>query len=245
MTDKDMSVRLALNGIPHAVDLPEKLVAYLQILREWNARMDLTGDAEDEEWADRHLMDSLTVLKTDLLPAGARLIDVGTGAGFPGLVLALARPDLSVTLLDAQQKRLRFIEVMAETMGRKDIRLLHARAEDAARLPECREVFDIAVARAVAPLNVLCEYLLPFVRVGGEALCWKGPGIQREWEAGKRAAFLLGGRLEDPIACPIAGRDWEHMIQPISKTRPAPKEYPRKPGMPQSHPIAAFSGKSP
>ena len=239
MTGKEMTDRLVKNQIPCDADLADKLVTYLHLLREWNEKMDLTGDASDEEWTDRHLMDSLSVLRTHLIPESSRMIDVGTGAGFPGMILAIARPDLSVTLLDSQQKRLRFLEAVTNSLGLDHVTLLHARAEDAARQTELRESFDLAAARAVAPLNVLCEYLLPFVRVGGSALCWKGPALTEEQETGRRAAFLLGGRLKDPVFCPIEGRDWNHWIQPVEKRRTTPAEYPRKAGMPASHPLAA------
>ena len=137
--------------------LPEKLEIYLQLLQEWNRRMDLTAVEEESEMLDRHFMDSLAVLGTNLIRSGDSLIDVGTGAGFPGMVLAMALPGLSVTLMDAQQKRLRFLEAVRDAAGVGNTMILHARAEDAARNRKYREQFDIAAARAVAPLNVLCE----------------------------------------------------------------------------------------
>ena len=158
MNIKDIADRLDENGIPAAPGLAEKLHIYLELLREWNSRMDLTAVLEDEETVDRHFIDSLTVLKTGLIGDASSLIDVGTGAGFPGLVLAMANPELRVTLLDAQQKRLDFIQAVCKATGTANTVIVHARAEDGARRKELREQFDIAAARALAPVDVLSEY---------------------------------------------------------------------------------------
>ncbi len=237
MNRDEIRIRLEQNEIPAPAELPERLEIYLNLLKEWNARMDLTAALEDEEIVDRHLMDSLTVLKTEYAAPDSRWIDVGTGAGFPGLVLAMARPDFSVTLMDAQQKRLNFLQAVMDASGIGNARTVHLRAEEGARKKEYREQFDFAAARAVAPLNVLCEYLLPYVRTGGCALCWKGPALRDEMEAGRRAAHLLGGRLEMPVRCPVYGQDWDHMILPVRKTEKTPAAYPRKPGMPKAKPL--------
>jgi len=230
---------LEKNGIPFREELPELLQLYLDMLTDWNSRMDLTAVAEDAETVDRHFVDSLDVLKTDLLAPASSLIDVGTGAGFPGMVLALACPDLQVTLLDAQQKRLRFLEALKESSGAQNVTLIHARAEDGARKKELRERFDVAAARALAPTNILCEYLLPYVKVGGLALCWKGPALKDELQSGRKAAHLLGGRLETPVRCTVEGRDWEHLLLPIRKTEHTASAYPRKAGTPKSKPLGA------
>jgi 16S rRNA (guanine527-N7)-methyltransferase len=238
MTEKTIRDRLEDNGIPFREELPERLAVYFSLLQEWNARMDLTAVMTEEEMLDKHFMDSLTVLKTGLIPSGASLIDVGTGAGFPGMALALARPDLDVTLLDAQRKRLSFLQAVADATEAKNVRLIHARAEEGGRKKELRDAFDIAAARAVAPLNVLCEYLLPFVKPEGMALCWKGPAIRNELDAGRKAAHLLGGQMEMPVSAPVAGRDWDHLILPIRKITNTPAAFPRKAGMPKQKPIS-------
>ncbi len=237
MNREDIRIRLAQNEIPAPAELPERLEIYLALLKEWNSRMDLTASLEDSEIIDRHLIDSLTVLKTAYAPENTRWIDVGTGAGFPGLVLAIARPDLDVTLLDAQRKRLHFLQSVIDAAGVSNAVTIHARAEEGARKKELREQFDFAAARAVAPLNVLCEYLLPYVKTGGCALCWKGPALRDELEAGRRAARLLGGRLEMPVPCPVYGQNWEHMILPVRKTEKTAAAYPRKPGTPKAKPL--------
>ena len=237
MNREEIGSRLRMNEIPFAEDLPEKLEIYLRLLLEWNTKMDLTAVEEEEDLLDKHFADSLTVLRTDLVKPGASLVDVGTGAGFPGMVLAMARPDLHVVLMDAQRKRLKFLEAVAAEAGTGNAEILHARAEDAARDRKHREQYDIAAARAVAPLNVLAEYLLPFVKIGGCALCWKGPALKQELEAGRRAAHLLGGRLEMPVSCAVAGRDWEHTILPVRKTERTAAAYPRKAGTPKAKPL--------
>ena len=232
-----ISESLKRNGIPFEEDLPEKLEIYLRLLQEWNLRMDLTAVEEEADMVDRHFMDSLTVLRTDLVFPAASMIDVGTGAGFPGMVLAMARKDLQVTLMDAQRKRLTFLEAVRDAAGVGNTVILHARAEDAARISSHRENYDFAVARAVAPLNILCEYLLPFVKKGGYALCWKGPALEQEMEAGRKASELLGGRPEIPVRCTVAGRLWEHMILPVRKTGKTASVYPRKAGTPKMKPL--------
>ena len=237
MRREEISTCLKQNRIPYTDDLPDKLAIYLRMLQEWNCKMDLTAVDDEAEMLDRHLIDSLTVLRTDKIIQGATLIDVGTGAGFPGMVLAMAIPDLRITLIDAQQKRLNFLEKVRAAANVRNTVFLHARAEDAAREHKYRETFDLAAARAVAPLNVLCEYLLPFVRTGGCALCWKGPALQEELERGRRSARILGGRLEMPVICTVSGRDWEHIILPIRKTEKTPAAYPRKAGIPKSKPL--------
>ena len=237
MNRNQIQERLERNRISFTPELPERLEIYLALLKEWNARMDLTAVMDDEELADRHLMDSLCVLRTELIPRRASFIDVGTGAGFPGMPLAMAREDLSIVLMDAQQKRLNFLEAVREATGIRNIQLLHARAEEAARQQNYRERFDLATARAVAPLNILSEYLLPFVKKGGTCLCWKGPSVSEELEAGKKACRILGGQTEEPISYRIADRNWDHRLLVIRKIAKTPSLYPRKAGTPKAKPL--------
>ena len=229
--------KLQINGISGAEDLAPKLGIYLELLKLWNEKMDLTADTDDDEMIDRHFIDSLAALKTSFVKEGTEWIDVGTGAGFPGMVLALARPDIKMVLMDAQQKRLDFLEEVIHKTSAQNVRLIHSRAEDGARKKELREKFDFAVARAVAPLNILCEYLLPYVRKNGYALCWKGPALCNEIEAGSAAARMLGGKVAEPVSCHVAGREWNHMILPIRKVEETALIYPRKAGMPKQKPL--------
>ena len=238
MTEAYIRERLAACGVPCNERLPERLKDYLDLLLDWNTRMNLTRITDPEEAVDAHFVDSLMALTVPgLIPERGAVIDVGTGAGFPGLVLALACPDLKVTLLDSLKKRLDFLQEVINKTGADNVTLIHARAEDGARKPELRERFDYATARALAPTNVLCEYLLPFVKIDGCALCWKGPALKDELESGRRAAHLLGGRMEMPVRCSVEGRDWEHLILPVRKIQKTASVYPRKAGTPKNKPL--------
>lgn len=240
MTAETIEARLNACGIVHEETLAARLLVYHELLLDWNTRMDLTAVTDDAEMVDRHHLDSLMALTfPGLVPEEGTLIDVGTGAGLPGLPLALARPRLRVTLLDAQQKRLQFLQAVIDALHLTNVTLVHARAEDGGRNPAYRERFDMAVARAVAPLPVLAEYLLPYVRTGGLALAWKGPGVAEELTLGRRAAHLLGGKLEEVIPVTIPGRDWAHTLVPIRKVQSTPAAYPRKAGTPGKKPLGA------
>jgi 16S rRNA (guanine527-N7)-methyltransferase len=220
-----------LNLSEKAID---KIADYHRLLLEWNKRMDLTNVAE-EDIPTRHYLDSLLHLKeAGLFPFGAKVIDVGTGAGFPGLMLAIARGDMQVVLLDSLKKRCDFLEECKAVLDLPNVTVLHARAEDAAR-DTFRQSFDRAVARAVAPLPVLSEYLLPFVKEGGLALCWKGPKVFEEMKEGQKACVILGGSLQAPILMPL--EDEEHYIVPIDKVKDTQKKYPRKAGLPSKMPL--------
>lgn len=238
MLETDLTARLIAMGVFLSPGAAASLIRFHELLMDWNRRMDLTAVLEEPEMMDRHYVDSLSPLAVPgLIPQNAAVIDVGSGAGFPGIPLAVARPDLAVTLLDAQQKRVRFLQEAVSQLSLTNVEVIHSRAEDGAHLPELRERFGLALARALAPLPVLAELLLPFVRPGGRALCWKGPAVTAETEAGERAARLLGGRLEAPIPTPIPGRDWAHLLIPIKKVEKTLRQYPRKAGTPGREPL--------
>ena len=225
-------------GIPLNYAAAEKLAAFHLLLMEWNQRMDLTAVLQQDELIDKHYIDSLSpLLFNDLIPNGSAIIDVGSGAGFPGLPIAITRPDVKVTLLDAQQKRVAFLQEVIHRLGLSNATALHGRSEDTAHIACHRESYDLAFARAVASLSTLLELLLPFVREGGRALCWKGPAVLAELDAGQKAALMLGGALEDAIATPIPGRDWNHLLLPCKKTTKTLRQYPRKAGTPGRTPL--------
>ena len=232
-------------GIACDAATAERIVRYHELLADWNTRMNLTGDTDFDTSMDRHYADSLAPLgHEELFPQGASLIDVGSGAGFPGLPLAIARPDLKVTLLDSLMKRINFLSAVVEELGLENVNLVHARAEDGGRDEKLRETFDIAVARAVAPLPVLCELLLPFVRVGGRMICYKGPSAAEEWQAGEKAAKMVGagGITSIPVTIP-SQPDWQHCVITCEKKVKTVRQYPRKAGTPSRDPLGGYVKK--
>ena len=206
------------------------------MLAEANGRMNLTRVPEDPaEAIDRNYLDCTAALAGDF-PDVKAAVDVGSGAGFPGIPLAILLPDTRFTLIDALSKRVDFLRAVIDELG-LNAEALHLRAEDAARKPELRERFDLATARAVAPMNVLSEYLLPFVKVGGWALMLKGPGLEEELQQAGNAIATLGGRLDRAQPLPIPGRDWDHRAAWIEKTAPTPQKYPRRAGVVEKKPL--------
>lgn len=213
----------------------EKLEKYQAMLMDWNTRMDLTS-VKDGDMASRHFLDSLLPMREKgLIPEKGRLIDVGTGAGFPGLPLAIAHPELQVTLLDAQEKRCHFLRAVRDELALSNVVILHGRAEDFGRDHQYRERFDRAVARAVAALPVLSEYLLPFVKTGGQMLCWKGPGAAEEVPAAKSAIAQLGGGKIRTL--PMAYEDEHHVLVVVDKKEKTLPQFPRKNGVPAKRPL--------
>lgn len=208
----------------------EKLDIYARLLVEWNEKMNLTAITDPEGIVLKHFVDSLTALP--LLPKTPfSLIDVGTGAGFPGLPLAILRGDMQLTLLDSLNKRLIFLEEVCRAVGVSAMRI-HARAEEGGRRPDLRDKFDVATARAVAGLPVLCELCLPFVKVGGRFLALKGPDAPREKEEAARAVKTLGGRFGEGVAVTLPnpaaeGGTSERHILVVEKTVATPKKFPR------------------
>ena len=238
MNTERLTNGLAAMGVPFDRQAVERFEAFHAILDEYNARMDLTAVLDEDERIDRHDLDSAATLAQGLLGENARVIDVGTGAGFPGMPLLILRPDLQMTFLDALQKRIAFLNDALARLGLR-AQTLHARAEDAARMEAHRERYDAAVSRAVASSAVLQELTLPFVRTGGLAIAWKGPGVQDELTAARRAAFVLGGTVRAVVPAPVPGRDdWQHVLLLTDKTGKTPKAYPRRAGTPGKKPLA-------
>lgn len=203
----------------------EKLDVYAEMLLEWNEKINLTAISDSEGIAIKHFYDSLTPLWYLNIPKNARVIDVGTGAGFPSIPMAIVRPDLRFTLLDSLNKRLNFLN---EVCTRLDIsaELVHMRAEDAAQKAEYRESFDVAVSRAVAALPVLCEYCIPFVRKNGMFIAMKGSKAEEELEISKNAVNTLGAAVEKTVKISLPD-DSERNIIVIRKKNYTPKAYPR------------------
>lgn len=240
MEDQRVRARLtegfAAMGVECGEAALEKLLRFHALLTEWNARIDLTAVLDPVEMADRHYLDSAAPLAKGLIPQGASVVDVGTGAGFPGVPLAILRPDLNVTLLDALRKRVDFLQAVIEELD-LSATAVHMRAEDAGRRPDLRETYDLALSRAVAATPVLLELMLPLLKVGGSAVCWKGPGVREELSQGRRAAYLLGGEISGVLDAPIPGRDWQHVLLVCGKSRKTARQYPRKAGTPGKNPL--------
>lgn len=228
--------RAGAAGIPLTREQAEKLAQYHAMLTEANARFNLTRVPDDAaEAVDRNYLDCLAPLHGGL-PGVARAVDVGSGAGFPGIPLAICLPGVRFVLIDSLGKRVEFLNQVIAALH-LNAQALHLRAEDAARLPELREGFDLATARALAPLNLLAEYLLPFVRVGGHMLAYKGPTADAELADAANALQILGGAHLRTEPAPIPGRDWEHRLVWIRKAAPTPDKYPRKAGKPEKSPL--------
>ncbi|MBR0413187.1 MAG: 16S rRNA (guanine(527)-N(7))-methyltransferase RsmG [Eubacterium sp.] len=202
----------------------DRFDVYAKLLVESNKVMNLTGITEPDEIVVKHFIDSLELLKYTDIPQGASLIDVGTGAGFPGVPLLIARPDLKVTLLDSLQKRLGFLDNVLNACS-LNAELIHMRAEDGGQDSSLRETFDIATARAVAPMNVLAEYLLPYVKVGGSMYALKGTG--EDISASKVAVETLGGEIADEFAFELPNGDSRSIVY-VKKISQTPTQYPRK-----------------
>ena len=232
-----LAARAAEAGIPLTAEQIGQFSVYHEMLLDWNTRMNLTALTALEDVAVKHIIDSLTAYDAALFDGARTLIDVGTGAGLPGIPLAVYAPHLTVTLLDALNKRVRFLTEVTAAMGLQNVRCIHARAEEAARTVEHRAAYDIAVSRAVARLPVLLEYTLPFVRVGGTLLALKGRAYAEEQKEARRAAEVLGGGciMARPVHLP--GLDDVRAILTVTKERQTSAAYPRGGGAPTRRPI--------
>ena len=203
---------------------------------EKNKVMNLTAITEDEEFNIKHFLDSLSLLKLEEIQKAKRVLDLGTGAGFPGVPLKIAKKDLDVTLLDSLKKRIDFLNETIEDMGLEGIRGIHARAEELSRKDDYREAFDLVTSRAVANLATLYEYCLPFVKVGGYMVAMKGPDIEGELKEGQAALKALGGELVEVKKVDLP-QDIEHTLVLVKKVKTTPKKYPRAGGKPRKNPI--------
>lgn len=226
----------AVGLIGQALDSAQvrQVAQHLDLIAAWNRKAHLTSITAPAKAARVHVVDSLLCLRAGL-PADAVLIDVGSGAGFPGIPLKIARPDLAVTLLEASSRKAAFLELAAAEIGAV-VSVVEARAEQAAHDPAWRERFDVAVARAVSPLPALCELVLPFLRRGGKAVLLKGPSVASEVGAGARASAMLGGGTPELTMHQLPGGS-RRVIVTIEKVAATPPGYPRRPGVPAKRPL--------
>lgn len=215
-----------------------QLDCFHKILCEWNEFMNLTGITEYEEVVIKHFVDSLAVNCVYSFKNTDKVVDIGTGAGFPGIPLKIMYPEVKLTLLDSLNKRIKFLDEVIKVNELQNIETLHGRAEDYAKNKEYREQFDVCVSRAVANLSTLSEYCLPYVKVGGVFIAYKAGQIEDELKAGERAVKLLGGEITDVHKLTLPDTDIDRTFVVIKKTAATSKKYPRKAGLPSKEPLS-------
>lgn len=221
-----------------------QFLTYYELLVEKNKVMNLTAITEFDEVLKKHFIDSLSLVKIFNLDEAVSVIDVGTGAGFPGIPLKIAFPDLKITLLDSLKKRVGFLQEVIETLRLKNIDVIHGRAEDFAKPGMLREAYDLCVSRAVANLSVLSEFCLPYVKIGGKFVSYKSEKVSAEREGGQtetmraeHAISILGGKLTEQKKFMLPSSDIYRNLILIEKCRPTPKQYPRKAGTASKKPL--------
>ena len=226
-------------GIALSQDQKKQFITYYEYLVEKNKVMNLTAITEYEEVILKHFLDSLSIVKVSNFDqnklAGKSVIDIGTGAGFPGIPLKIAFPELKITLLDSLNKRVNFLNEVIEMLGLKNVTAVHGRAEDYAKQKEHREKYD---SRAVANLSTLSEYCIPFVKEGGSFISYKSGKIDEELTQAENAVKILGGKVQDVVKFPLMDTDMDRSFVVIKKVKPTAKKYPRKAGLPSKEPLA-------
>lgn len=224
-------------GISLGQKQKQKFIRYKELLLEWNKKINITAITEDKEVDIKHFLDSLTAFNSDKLKGNKKIIDVGTGGGFPGIPLKIINDDLDITLLDSLNKRISFLKEVIDSLGLQNIDAIHGRAEELSRKDDYREKYDICISRAVASLDTLSEYCLPFVKKGGYFISMKGPEVEKEINLSKNAINILGGKLEDKKIITIPKSDISHSLIIIKKIRQTPTKYPRGGGKPKKKPL--------
>ena len=237
MENRRFDQELEMLGIQLTDVQKEQFDRYYELLIEWNRVMNLTGITEYDEVNLKHFTDSLTIVRIKDMENVSTLIDVGTGAGFPGIPVKIAFPHIKVTLLDSLNKRIKFLNQVVEELDLKDVVTLHGRAEDYAKKEEYREQFDLCASRAVANLSTLSEYCLPFVKKGGCFISYKSADSDEEIEQSKKALDILGGKIEKVDKFVLPGSDMGRAMVMVEKVKNTPRKYPRKAGVPSKEPL--------
>lgn len=232
---KIMEEKLKNLGVRFFVEQLEQFFDYMNLLIEWNEKMNLTAIIEPEEIILKHFIDSITILKD--IEDESRVVDVGTGAGFPGIPLSIMNPTLKVTLVDSLNKRLVFLQEVVNKLNLKNVEIVHARAEEFGQNKEYREKFDIATSRAVANLSTLSEYLIPLVKINGKVISMKASEAEEEINQAKKAIEILGGKIQKIDKFNLPQSDIGRTVITIKKERQTPSKYPRRAGTPSKEPI--------
>ena len=230
--------KLSELGITLNEEQKRQFLQFYELLVEWNKVMNLTGITEYEEVNEKHFVDSLSIVKAIDMDSVETVIDIGTGAGFPGIPLKIAFPNLKVVLLDSLNKRILFLNTVIDTLQLTDIQTIHGRAEDFAKQQAYREQFDLCVSRAVANLATLSEYCLPYVRVDGMFIPYKSGEITEELQRSQNAIHVLGGKVTDVVKFRLPGTEIGRSFVKIKKVQNTAKKYPRKAGLPSKEPIS-------
>ncbi|NLY77119.1 MAG: 16S rRNA (guanine(527)-N(7))-methyltransferase RsmG [Tissierellia bacterium] len=238
MTDiKALVEGASLLGLELDQEKIDEFIKYKELLKEWNEKVNITTITDDFEIDIKHFIDSLTPLTTDYFKENIRVIDIGTGGGFPGLPLKIMNKSMDVTLVDSTKKKINFLKDVIESLGLEKVQAIHGRAEEMARDPLYREKFNIAISRAVAQLNTLCEYCLPFVEVGGYFISMKGSDIEDELKEAENSIKVLGGKLKETRIVKLPLSDITHSLIIIEKVRNTSTKYPRGGGKPRKKPL--------
>ena len=215
----------------------EKLENFYNLLQEWNYKIDITKKVDEQEVYIKHFLDSLLITKSGVIEKNQKIIDIGTGGGFPGVPLKIYNDSLSFTLLDSLKKRINFLDIVKEDLNLENVENLHGRAEEIARKEEYREKYDVATSRAVANLQTLLEYCLPFVKVGGYFIAMKGPNFKEELKDSKGAIKILGGVLDKVIEYELPLSLGQRSLIVIKKIKATPHRFPRSGGKPRTKPL--------
>lgn len=232
-----LNVACSNEGLNFDTSKYEKFMKYKDMIKEWNEKINLTAITEDEQIIKKHFIDSVKIFKFTPLKNAKKIIDVGTGGGFPGIPMKIVSPETDVTLLDSLNKRIIFLTEVINKLELNNIKAVHGRAEDYIKESKSREKFDAAVSRAVANMCVLSEICIPYVKVDGYFVAMKGPSVEEELNEARNAIGTLGGKIEDIIKVQIEDTDLNHNLVVIRKVKETPLAYPRKSGSISKKPI--------